>query len=189
MPLFYDDREQGMPVEWMKRVKESLKNISANFDCQRMVAQYRDELYVPAHAAFTSLRSDHYEGARERVRWNRRVQEAWPRVRFGECGLGADGIPTGAALPMHADVDLAGLEPRDVRVEALIGRVGPGGEMDNPKIVLLAPKTQRGSVWTFSEEYKPVTTGRLGFAVRVSSNHFENPLNRPSNALLKWASR
>ena len=79
--------------------------------------------------------------------------------------------------------------PRDVRVEALIGRVGPSGELEDPKIVLLAPRSQRGSIWTFGENYKPATTGRLGFAVRVSSNHFDNPLNRPSNALLKWAGR
>lgn len=189
VPLFYEGREQGMPVEWVKRVKQSLKNISADFDCQRMVAQYRDQLYIPAHAAFASLRAGRFEAARERVRWNRRVHDAWPRVTFGACSLGADGIPTGSAVPLHAEIDLAGLEPRDVRVEALVGRVGPDGELDNPQIVQLAPQTQQGSIWKFSENYRPVTTGRLGFAVRVSSNHFDNPLNRPSNALLKWAGR
>lgn len=189
VPLYYEGREQGMPVEWMKRVKQALRNITANFDCQRMVSQYRDRLYLPAHASFSSLRSGNFQAARDRVLWNRRVREAWPRVTFGPCGLGADGIPTGEILPMYADLDLAGLEPKDVRVEALVGRVAPDGELENPEIILLAPQTKQGSVWRFTENYRPVATGRLGFAVRVSSNHFDNPLNRPSNALLKWAGR
>ena len=32
-----------------------------------------------------------------------------------------------------------------------------------------------------------IATGRLGCSVRVSPNHFEDPLNRPCNAPIKWA--
>ncbi len=55
VPLYYEDREHGMPVEWMRRVKQSLKHLSGHYNCQRMVGQYRDLLYHPAHAAFHAL--------------------------------------------------------------------------------------------------------------------------------------
>src|SRR5581483_2633129 len=45
VPLYYENREQGVPVEWMRRVKQSLTHVSADFNCQRMVAEYRKELY------------------------------------------------------------------------------------------------------------------------------------------------
>jgi starch phosphorylase len=93
------------------------------------------------------------------------------------------------ALRLVAEVDLGGLEPRDVRVEAVVGRVSPSGELEGAEVIQLNPTEQRGNVWTFSQNYQPKTTGRLGFAVRVSTNHFDNPLNRPSNTLMKWAGR
>lgn len=187
VPLYYEDREHGMPVEWMRRVKQSLKHLSAHFNSQRMVGQYRDLLYHPAHAAFHALEIAGFQPTRDRVRWNARVADTWPRVRFQYCGLGADGISTGAAIPVVAELDLAGLEPSDVRVEAVVGRVGPTGELQNVELVGLNPQSQRGTVWTFTQNYRPSFTGRLGLAVRVSSNHFDNPLNRPCNTLLKWA--
>jgi starch phosphorylase len=189
VPLFYEGREHGMPVEWMNRVKQSLKHISGQFNCERMIAEYRDNLYAPAHTAYAALLEQRFEPSRERVRWSRGVTEVWPNVRFQACGLGAPGISAGALVPLEVELDLAGLGPADVRVEALVGRVGAGGDVEDAEVVLLLATGQRGAAWVFSHDYQPKTTGRLGFAVRVSSNHFDNPLNRPCNALLKWAER
>ena len=32
----------------------------------------------------------------------------------------------------------------------------------------------------------PAQTGRLGYALRVSPNHYDDPLTRPVTSLLKW---
>ena len=34
--------------------------------------------------------------------------------------------------------------------------------------------------------FTPLVTGRLGYALRVSSNHYTDPLNRPCYSPLKW---
>jgi starch phosphorylase len=116
------------------------------------------------------------------------VAQIWPRVHFLECGAGLDAsVSTGKAVPLRAELDLAGLKPEDVRVEAVVGRVGANGELDEMQVLTLAPREQRGTVFLFEREFTPFTTGRLGFSVRVSPNHFDDPLNRPCNALIKWA--
>ena len=89
---------------------------------------------------------------------------------------------------MRANVDLAGLTPEDVRVEAIVGRVGAHGELEGTEVLTLSPVGDRqGSVFMFGRDFAPVSTGRLGYALRVSPNHSDDPLNRPCNALLKWA--
>jgi starch phosphorylase len=88
---------------------------------------------------------------------------------------------------LRAEVDLGGLSPEDVRVEALVGRVGPEGELEDVQVLVLEPRDRNGASFIFGRDIVPYATGRLGFAVRVSTNHFEDPLNRPCNALLKWA--
>ena len=104
--------------------------------------------------------------------------------------IGAEpAVVTGSPLPLRASLDLAGLRPEDVRVEAVVGRVGADGELKETQVLTLAPLEQHGSVFVFGRDFAPLMTGRLGYSVRVSPNHCDDPLNRPCNALLKWASR
>ena len=43
------------------------------------------------------------------------------------------------------------------------------------------------STCVFAREILPQQTGRIGYAVRVAPNHFDDPLTRPCHPLLKWA--
>jgi starch phosphorylase len=188
VPLFYEAREQGLPAEWMRRMKQSIQCLSGDFNCQRMVGEYRSQLYEPAHRAFEVMRRDCFAMARERAKWGLQVAEAWPRVRFLECGIGIEAsVLSGASVPLRAELDLAGLKPEDVRVEAVVGRVGPDDELDDTQVLTLAPIGERNGALLFERDFTPFSTGRLGFSVRVCPNHFEDPLNRPCNALIKWA--
>jgi starch phosphorylase len=188
VPLFYENREQGIPKEWMRRVKQSLRFVSANFNCQRMVAEYRAQLYEPAHASYETVVRDRFAPIRERTQWTRIVNEKWPQVNFVDSGQGMDStVLTGSAVPLRTSVDLAGLSPQDVRVEAVIGRVAAGGELEDTQVLTLAPIEQHGTVFMFGRDFSPFTTGRLGYSLRVSPNHYDDPLNRPCNAAMKWA--
>ena len=187
VPLFYD-RDQGVPEEWMQRVKQSLRHLSGYFNCQRMVEEYRAAMYDPAHRAFQVIAQSNFQPARDRIRWNQAVVETWPKVRFADCSISADAVSTGSSVALRAEVDLAGLKPDDVRVEALVGRVGPEGELEEVQVLVLEPREQHGNAVLFGRDLVPRATGRLGFSVRIAPNHFDDPLNRPCNALLKWAS-
>jgi starch phosphorylase len=191
VPMFYDGREQGVPVEWMRRVKQSLKSVSAHFNCQRMVMEYATQLYEPAHLGYEGVCREGFAYSREHVRWHHGVTEQWPAVKFVDVGIGAETVSAGSSVPMRATLDLAGLTPSDVRVEAVVGRVGANGELEDTQVLTLAPVVpnglQQGGVFMFVRDFAPFTTGRLGYAVRVSPNHCDDPLNRPCNALLKWA--
>jgi len=188
VPLFYQGREQGVPVEWMRRVKKSLQFLSLNYNCQRMIEEYRSQLYEPSHRAFEGLAASDFATPRERVHWTRVVNEKWANVRFVHSEVGSDrSVVTGSAVPLRATVELAGLDPGDVRVEAVVGRVGADGELEETQVLSLAPMEKRGTAFMFGRDFAPFTTGRLGYSVRVSPNHFDDPLTRPCNAPLKWA--
>jgi glycogen phosphorylase len=189
LPAYYNNREGGVPQEWMKRVKQSLAYISPAFSCQRMVEEYYSELYEPADRSFAAMAKDAYHGARERTRWSRQFEEAWPKVQFVSHGpdLGK-GLVSGSKVQLEAAIELAGLTPDHVRVEAVIGRVGAGGQLDDTQVMNLPATGQRGSsVYTFAKEFIPHQTGRLGYSLRVAPNHYDDPLTRPAYALLKWA--
>ncbi|MCP5112487.1 MAG: glycosyltransferase family 1 protein, partial [bacterium] len=187
VPLFYENREEGVPEEWMRRVKTSLKNISPQFTAQRMIGQYASQFYEPAHRSYTAIRAGKFEAIRERVGWNAEVRQSWDGVRFLEIGPPLkDPVLSGRPIPLRAVVELGSLRSRDVRVEAVIGRISKEGCLRNTEVIELPPESQNGSVAVFAKEFVPRLTGRLGFSIRVSPDHFDDPLTRPCHNLLKW---
>ncbi len=196
VPMYYADREQGVPKQWMKRVQQCLHYVSTHFNCQRMIGEYRAELYEPAHRAFQRMSANQFTVARQQVEWNGKVKARWPGVRFTGASFGNGGPGTvnpemlaGTSIPLQASLDLAGLSAKDVRVEALVGRIGPDGELEETEVLTLSPVSplqEQDSHVMFGRDYTPVVTGRLGFSVRVSPNHYDDPLNRPCSAPIKW---
>ena len=187
VPMFYERREQT-PREWIRRVKQSLMYISPQFDCRRMVHEYMTELYDPAHQQHIRIEKSGFQQVRERAHWNSRVREVWDRVRFVDSGAGPAGaVTSGKPLSVRTSIDLAGLTPGDVRVEVVMGRVDVDGNLEDTEVMVLPAIEQQGSVAIFGREIVPERTGRLGYALRVSPNHFDDPLTRPCTSPLKWS--
>jgi starch phosphorylase len=188
VPMFFERRDQGPPREWMRRMKQSIMRLTPAFDCRRMVGEYMTELYSPAHGAFSRLSNNDYQDARRRAQWNARIQEVWDRVRFLDLGTDQIGpVLSGRPVQVRAAVDLAGLQPEDVRVEVVVGRVGTSGSLEDTEVMVLPAKEQNGAVTIFERQVVPDRTGRLGYALRISPNHYEDPLTRPCSSPLKWS--
>lgn len=187
VPMYYNGGEDGVPDEWVRRMKTCLMNISPQFNCQRMVEEYMNRLYKPADSNYAAMRDSDFDLARNYAQWNSGVRSAWSDVKFVEMGPGPEAsVLSGSAIPLRTVVDLAGLTPGDVRVEAVVGRVGTSGQLEETEVLTLPAVSNQGTGWLFEKEFVPHQTGRLGYALRICPNHDDNPLTRPCNSLLKW---
>ena len=163
--------------------EESHPGLQRVADDRRVFSQF----YEPAHRSYTEMRQRKFENVRERARWTARVSQAWDQVRFVEIGPPLeDPVLSGQPIPLRAVVELGGLNSRDVRVEAVIGRINADGCLVDTEVLTLPAREQNGSRAVFSREFLPQQTGRLGYSIRVSPNHYDDPLTRPCNSLLKW---
>jgi starch phosphorylase len=187
VPMYFTRNDEGCPEEWMRRVKACLMNLTPRFSSARMVAEYDAQMYEPSHRAWMDVKKDGFEGAKRKVRWNEEVQRVWSQVRFIEMTTTSDArVLSGQPIGLRAVVDLAGLRPSDVKVEAVVGRVGVEGKLEDTEVMTLAPSAEQGSAWVFAAQFVPGQTGRLGYAMRISPNHYEDPLTRPCYSLLRW---
>ncbi len=195
VPLYYHAAEQDIPGEWVKRMKTCIANITPQFSCGRMLGEYMGELYQPAHRLWTGISKNNFEAARQKTVWDEHVRKAWDSIRFIELGKKTeeDQVMSGSSVPVRVSVDLAGLKPSEVRVEAIIGQIGGNGQLQNTFVLPLnaqeaKPREEKSKAVEFANEFTVQQTGRVGYSVRISPNHFDMPLTRPCNALLKWVS-
>ena len=115
--------------------------------------------------------------------WATRKSQIWNSNGFARCGIVfalsiLEPVPTatvvsGKPLPVRAAIELAGLEPGDVRVEMVMGRIDSNGHLEETEVMVLpaVEKTRQRSP-SSSKDILPERTGRLGYALRVSPNHF-----------------
>jgi starch phosphorylase len=93
---------------------------------------------------------------------------------------------SGSEIPVRTVVHLAGLTPDDVRVEAVVGRVGTSGQLEETEVLALPAVGPRDDNWVFEKAFVPHQTGLVGYAVRICPNHDDDPLTRRCNSLIKW---
>ena len=188
VPMYYG-RRSGGPSEWIRRSKQSILALAPRFDARRMVNEYDRELYSPAHSGYKSMRASNFQLARDRAAWAQQIRGMWNNVRFVDTGaVPKEPLTSGKTLPIEARVDLAGLKPDDVRVEVVWGQVGINGTLVDTEVTVLKPGRQEGNITVYSKDLEPRQTGRLGYALRISPNHFDDPLTRPAPSFIKWGS-
>jgi starch phosphorylase len=189
VPLYYAQAESGLSSDWARRMKDSMMNLTPRFDARRMVHEYDQELYTPAHENWSRMSQGDFAEARQRAAWSRRVLEIWPEVSFVDMGPAPTGpVMSGKPVSVRANIRLAGLQASDLRVECVIGRIGTSGGLEETEVVVLPNKAMLESdVAVYEREIVPAQTGRLGYALRVSPNHYDDPLTRPVTSLLKWS--
>lgn len=172
-PLFYDRGADGVPDRWTALVRHTLATLSPKVQASRMVTDYVQDWYVPAAAAARRIVADGFAGARELAGYRLRVEQAWPSVRVASVDAtgGGDTPVLGAPMTVRAEVDLAGLSPSEVLVQAVIGRADDDDEISDATVSeMSATETADGS--TRFEAVVPLPhAGVLGYTVRVLPRH------------------
>jgi glycogen phosphorylase len=112
-------------------VRHTLTTLRPQVQATRMVREYVEDWYSPAARAARRIATDDFAPAREVAAFRTRLNAAWPSVKV--VGVDASGLPdtpvVGAPMTVRAVVALAGLDPTDVAVEAVVGRVGETDEL------------------------------------------------------------
>jgi starch phosphorylase len=84
VPEFYTRDDQGVPVAWVERMRQSMARLTPRFSANRAVREYTVEHYLPAAAAYRSRAADNCKVAEQVVDWRHKLQDKWPALRFGE---------------------------------------------------------------------------------------------------------
>ena len=120
---YYERDADGVPVEWVRRVRQTLATLGPELGADRMVREYVERLYRPAAEHASRVAAESARGARELASWSAKVRASWPGVQVVhvESG-GVEGPHVGDELHLRAYVELDGLRADDITVEVVYGR-------------------------------------------------------------------
>ena len=173
-PKFYERDESGIPMRWVQMVRHTLQSLGPKVLASRMVRDYTEKYYAPAAQSFrrtvASVDGVPFGAARSLAGYRQRVEAAWPSIDITD--VDSYGLPDtpllGSELSLTATVQLAGLRPDEVVVQAVVGRVDSGDQLVDPVTVPMAHTgSPGGGVEVFSTTTPLPVAGPVGYTVRV----------------------
>ncbi|MEW2250780.1 glycosyltransferase family 1 protein [Streptomyces sp. NPDC058733] len=171
-PRFYERGRGGLPDRWIEMVRQTLTHLGPKVLAGRMVREYVERLYTPAAQAHRAMSPD---VARELAEWKSRVRGAWPAVSVDHVETSATSATAelGTTLTLRVRVALGALDPDDVEVQAVSGRVDAEDRIRCGTAVPLKPVggPDGEGRWSYEGPLSLDRTGPYGYTVRILPDH------------------
>ncbi|HLX62835.1 MAG TPA: alpha-glucan family phosphorylase, partial [Planctomycetota bacterium] len=171
VPQFYERRGDGLPREWIKRMKRAMISAAGTFSTFRMVQEYYQKYYSPASERWTRINAGKSEAAKELWRWKLSLFASWAQIRVEEVSADrTQGVSAGTPVRLAARVHLGPIRPDDVNVQAYFGPLNDQGAIEEGQSQSLECKGRldgSDSSFNYAGEIPCNTTGRFGYEIRA----------------------
>ena len=185
IPKFYDRDEQGIPREWLQIMKNSIQSIGPEYSTSRMIADYLDVIYMPLinlyNKEFTNL-----ENVFQFIDWKKQAYKNWDKIKIQQMNnIDKATLDAGNELKVSVKVDLVGISPENVNVQAYIIKMNEQNDLDLEKIVNLKQVGEENGLLIYEGDITLLEGGNFAYTFRVIPKH--KMLLDPANMdLYKW---
>jgi starch phosphorylase len=113
IPSYYTRNAEGLPTDWLAKVRASIITLATFFSANRAVRQYTTDYYLPAAQAYQARQANQGALGIRLVNWRRQLEQEWHSIAFGNLRIETrDG-----QHHFQVEVILGKVDPRAVQVE------------------------------------------------------------------------
>lgn len=187
VPLFYEQARDGLPREWIRRVKTSMQQLASVFSTRRMVQEYTEQFYMPRYEVAQAMTTPNYDQGIAFSAWRNNINHVWKDIKILSVDVQDNEVVVGTKTDITATIKLGSLKPEDVKVQLYYGVLDTMGDIDTGACVDMDVAESKGDgVYSFKTRHIYEVTGNQGFSVRVLPYHkFMHTSFQPG--LITWA--
>jgi starch phosphorylase len=83
IPEFYDRNERGLPLKWLKHIRESMARLTSEFSATRAIREYTENHYLPAASGYRKRTARDSALGLTLLHWQQNIDQHWSTVRLG----------------------------------------------------------------------------------------------------------
>ena len=83
IPEFYERNEKGLPLKWLRRVRESMARLTSEFSATRAIREYTENHYLPAASGYRERAAEDSKLGESLLHWQQDIDRHWNTVHFG----------------------------------------------------------------------------------------------------------
>jgi starch phosphorylase len=187
IPTYYEVDKAGIPVEWVKIMKNSIMSTGGKYSTSRMLVDYVKDLYIP----LCNLTNKYYSKLESVTDYNRVKDEMylnWEDIEIVQANnLDNIAIDAGNHIKVACSVKLPNINVENVEAQSYYGRIMDNGTIENIGIVSmdLVERDDEKREYQFEAKIELKTGGNYGYTFRVMPKH-EMLLDSANLNLIKW---
>ncbi|RKU24873.1 alpha-glucan phosphorylase [Candidatus Poribacteria bacterium] len=193
VPLFYDRHPvDDIPYGWVAKMKTAMQNLAPVFNTKRMVAEYAERLYFPAHQRWHKLNKDGTRRSIALANWKTNIRKHWRNLRVEEVipkeqtQKKVAELSVGESISIQAIVHTDALFPNELAVQIYHGVLDTASEIQNGAITQMEYREDLGrGKYLYEGTLVLNQTGLHGYTLRVLPSH-EDLHSSYELSLLTW---
>jgi starch phosphorylase len=188
IPLFYQRGRDGLPREWIRRMKVCMKEIGQSMSSHRILMDYCNKFYFPALKNYRRIQKSDYAESKALAAYLSKLKQAWDNLRIIKIESNAKPVmQRGDSLTVTARLELGPLSPDEVLVELYHGSVSNlAYEIENARCSEMKATGQDGNAFIYQVKVECIDTGMQGHTVRILPKH-EALIHPYRTGFIKWA--
>ncbi len=188
---FYNRGADGIPHDWVKIAKESLRSNLARFSTHRMVWEYGEKYYVPGMRRYLKYAENDFIELFRFTRWLNRARRHWKKIVLTQRNMDAASedariFGAGETREISVKLNVDGLKPEELRVELILERqdaIKGHQQMEVFPMGLIGKVDE--NIYEYKALVKAKTNGSYRFNCRVLPTH-PDLFNAHETRLIKW---
>ena len=190
VPKYFKKDNEGIPKEWVKVIKNTIKYIAPNFTTKRMMNDYYERFYNKLYERSKILKSNNYEKLYELTRWKTKTLINWQNIEILKINItDTDKKPLqlGEKFSVEITMRLKGLEPNQIQTEIVFGKKEKEQVVDiiSKYPLELKDYDSHENIATFFCKIPASKTGVYDYAIRIYPKHELLPYPHELN-IVKW---
>ncbi|MDX1552159.1 MAG: alpha-glucan family phosphorylase [Marinobacter sp.] len=177
IPAFYHVDEQGIPRDWLQRIRASMDQLTAVYSANRMVREYVEGFYLPmakqgkqrTPATLADMVTEHQE-----------INRHWPRLRFSAIKVSE----SGGNQTYTAEAYLDGIEESRIAME-LVAEASDWGPRTVIEMPMKHPLAGSAHSYLYECTVPARPEGHYTPRLRVKDDRLNLPLENPAVLWLK----
>jgi starch phosphorylase len=188
VPLFYQRGRDGLPREWIRRMKVCMKTIGQSMSSHRMLMDYSNNFYFPALKNYRRIIKDDYKESKAVAAYLAKLRQAWDSIKITRIESNVKPVmQRGDLLTVTAQVELGPLTPSEVLVELYHGSVSnQSASIENARRSEMKAIKQENNAYRYQVKVECNDTGMQGHTIRILPKH-EALVHPYRTGLMMWA--
>ena len=188
IPKFFDrERDDKVPHEWLKVMKETIKSTAGKYSTARMLTDYTQNLYMP----LINITKEHFSNlskVMEYNEWKKSLKNAWNDIIIKQENNATDiAIDAGNTINVGCTVILSNIDINNITAQVYCGKILDNGTIENISItdMNLIESDDKKKKYKYEAKIALNRSGQYGYTFRVMPKH-EMLLEAENLDLVKW---
>jgi alpha-glucan phosphorylase-like protein len=188
VPAYYAFNDQGVPVEWVSLVKNTMVKIAPEFTMKRQIDDYYEKYYSKLYKRNKYLISNDFEKSKELAAWKQTMREEWDNIEVINYSFekaGENVYRSGHDYTAEIALSVKNIPKENVGVEFIITHMGKHGEHEFVASEEFQLVSCKGGKCLYRANLVPEKAGSFFYGIRIYPKHPDLP-HKQDFALLRW---